>query len=344
MTFLYCFRMLSEDTLNMEETYNFSKKVNYFETTTNNYEAVQNELSSISSVITVILCSGATAADILLVVLMLSFKKLRCRTSCYVFHFAIFNCLYFVVTPPFFVMFEQKAFSSYYNSKFLCTLLQTERTCLSFCFLFAFGLCFQWLVSNFNSKLGRNFSRALKYLLYVLYIIGFITFFVVVALCVTEYSEIAIKIHDTIYFLALIFCTTANILSYKYHRGNEDDISRLQANLIVFSWIPSYVHKYLYKLSVNVSDENFFKWMLECLKVIFEWPGYLSAIGVVLIFCLEENSFEMLMTTTICQRNRVCNTESQSEYEEESTSIHGNETDTYGHADGIFSHLNHEYI
>lgn len=288
----------------MEETYNFSEKVNPFKNTTDNCESFERQFHSITNVVTVFLCSCAVLADVILIVFIISLKNLRCLTNYYVMHFAVFNCLYFVVTPPFFMLFEQTVFSSYYNSKFLCSLLQTERTCLSFCFLFTFGLCLQWLVSSFNTELGHTFSKVLKYLPYVLYVIGVVKFFVAVGLCYTKYSEVAVRIHDSIYLITFLFCTTIHFVNYKYSFENSDYLAGIICNTIIFCWFPFYIYKYVYKLSLKISEENYFKSTLELGKFLFDWPAYASSLGLFIVFCFETELISNIFRANICKASK----------------------------------------
>lgn len=289
----------------MDATYNFSDKVNPFKTPTDSYRYIQTDLNLITDVITLIVCSFAIVADIVLIVSVVSLKKLQCRTNYYIMHFAIFNCLYFVVTPPIFILFQQTAFSSYYSSKFLCALLQTERTCLTLGFFFAFGLSFQWFVSSLNSELGNKFTKFLKYLPYALYTLGLINYLVALGLCFIEYSEISVKIHDSIYLIIFCFCLLMNIIDYKFGLQSEEYLSKVQSNTIIFCWLPFYIHKYLYKLSVKLPDNNFIKWVLESEKFLFEWPAYGSAIVVFFVFYIEMSLSQKIFQLCICQTEKT---------------------------------------
>lgn len=311
--------MLQEESTLMEETYNFSEKANYFETTTDIYQSVQKELHSVTDVITLILCSCVIIGDTILILSILLLEKLRSHTNCYVFHFAIFNCLYFIVTPPFFIVFEQTAFATYYNSKFLCTLLHTERTCLNFCFLFASGLCFHWLISSYSSKLGHKYSKVLKYLPYLLYITGLITFLIELGQCVTRFADVSVELNDSIYFITLFCCTLMNIIEYKFRVETDDYISRLAANFITFPWLPLLTHKYLFKHTVKYGGSNFFKWMLETTKFLCEWPAYSSALGVFIVFCMKVDLLKELKLSLICQKSKNFDVDDSEDYEIDNT-------------------------
>lgn len=286
----------------MEETFNFSKKADPFETTTNKYHFIQTQLAPITNMITSTLCVCAVFSDIIIIVTILSLKKLHSPSNIYLMRLTLFNCLYFLIAGPFFILFEHTPLSSYYNSKYLCTLLQAERTCLSFCFLFTFGLCFQWLVSS-NSQLGDKFSRILKYLPYVLYSLGTTKFLAAMGLCFTEYSHASAVIHDIIYFATFIFCSIVNVVDFKCGLQVKD-LSGISSNIIVFCWLPIYIHKYLYKISVKIGDDNLAKIVLEQGKFLFEWPSYASALTIFVIFSIEINLLQEIRKIQVCRRSK----------------------------------------
>lgn len=197
----------------------------------------------ITFILRVILCLCAIVVDILLIYVILKFKRLRSTVNSYIKNYAIVNMLLSVSIPITYIGLV------YTHNRWE---IQIELSILSLNFLFAFALGFDWLIMTFKPEYGMKIKNCYKYLTPSIYILGCVKFLIECTLGLTQGIHIEKLFVAIIYVLILLFILVLDYLNFRYKssiRSTKAVYSLTIANIIVLCWLPMFIYHICFQKS-----------------------------------------------------------------------------------------------
>uniref|UniRef100_A0A6P7GKK1 Somatostatin receptor type 2-like isoform X4 n=1 Tax=Diabrotica virgifera virgifera TaxID=50390 RepID=A0A6P7GKK1_DIAVI len=192
-----------------------------------------------------LLCIISIVADICIITIITKNPKLKTVTNRYILHYSIWHIVFMVFFPMFFVLFNQLHLVDILKSVIPFIIFKINSISLSLLFLVGLCLALDWFLNIYSPHFSKSSALFNKYGIYLLYSIDALIFIIG---CIVE-----VFILNGLYYFVALCLLVFNFLHYRSNK-NENNLKNyglIPANIIVFFWLPLFIHDELLMWSIG---------------------------------------------------------------------------------------------
>lgn len=249
-------------------------------------------------------------ANILLILAILYYSKLRTRVNNYILNYAITNLLYMLSAPLFFLLND---FTGIFSIHFYCLAYELELVTLLWNFFFIVALLLDFYLSKYDYANFLLIDRIYHYVKYGVYIVGFLFLTVSGGFCL---SDVHITIHTysviAAFFLSFI---TLLVVDVKYHLNSINHTSTANCsnshllficNYTIISFLPILFFHIFYVTSIwNYEYDTMVA--LWCIEILSECINYTPTLVLIYTLFKFDKDFKVIVLDNwakICCKSR----------------------------------------
>ncbi|KAJ8967488.1 hypothetical protein NQ314_002802 [Rhamnusium bicolor] len=231
------------------------------------------------------LCAGAILANLLLITVILKYKRLKNRTNFYMLNFAVFHTCYIISTPLFYIVLDL-----FYNSElevhWYCVWIRVENFAIGLILTFVGGFGIDAFFEKIRPSWFGKYERRYLYLFSFFYFSHFLMYVTAASVCLkTGFSNnFSFYFLTTYYFVILISVLYVNYkekkmeTNFKLSTPNKAYALNISV-IILLCWIPLFIFYNLMNIFKNIQKVEHILWYTAFL------PEYLAYCCSIIIVC-----------------------------------------------------------
>jgi hypothetical protein len=179
-------------------------------------------------------------ASVVLIYVIIKFKRLRSRTNNYILHYAISALIFYTFATGFGIILDF-GLHDLIDASVLCMLFEIDGICLSLTLTFAAALSVDWLILVTRESWLERYGRIQKYLIACIYLAYITESSLAVGLCFDKHINAEDSTTLVIYCVASFIVVAVN--AFTYFKKPSGDCMRYRYSLtistfLVLIWIP----------------------------------------------------------------------------------------------------------
>lgn len=203
---------------------------------------ILNDLAIATDYINMILCTIVVAVDLLLISVILRYKRLRTRNNYYMLNFAIFHILY-IISTPFFHFILDLFFGGFLEVRWYCTWIRFENMGIGLALTFSTGFGLDTYLEVQNFSWVKKYEERYLYVFAFFYFLHLILYSISVAICFNA----GIGNNFNFYFLTCYYMILLSISIYIYSKHKNMRMSHLRkftfeiSLIVLLIWLPLFI-------------------------------------------------------------------------------------------------------
>lgn len=201
-----------------------------------------NELALVTDYISVILCVIVVLSDILLIVAILRYKRLKTRNNYYVLNFSIFHILYIVSTPCFHLVLDL-FYQGHLEVRWYCTWIRFENMGIGLGLTFITGFGVDTFLEAQKFHWFKKYEKRYLYVFSFFYFTHFLIYLISGGICFNS----GIGNNFNFYFLTFYYIILLSIILYIYMKQKQSHIIHSKqfttdiSLMVLLIWLPLYI-------------------------------------------------------------------------------------------------------
>ncbi|XP_072401325.1 uncharacterized protein [Diabrotica undecimpunctata] len=223
------------------------------------------------------LCFISVLCDILLIVVILKYRRLKNRTNFYLLNFAIFHIIYILSTPLFYCIIDI-FYTGGIEVRWYCTWSRIENFGMALLLTFIAGYGVDVVVESQNANWFAKYEKRYFYLFSFFYFFHVMIFAISASICFKS----GLRNNFNFYFLTIYYLVTAIFLLYLGISNKDGKLVKTKSYalnisiVILLLWLPLFV---VYNL-INILKKRNVEIVLWYLAFLPEYLAYSCSIVV----------------------------------------------------------------
>lgn len=224
------------------------------------------------------LCALAVLADILLIFVIMRYRRLKNRTNFFLINFAIFHILYIISTPLFYIILDI-FYENGMDVSWYCTWSRIENYGMALLLTFIAGFGLDVVLEQMKPKWYDKYQKRYLYVFGFFYFLHTMIYAITASICFKE----GLKNGFNFYFMTIYYLLIVILLLYLGINNREGKFVKTKAYALNISiavhlaWLPLFV---CYNL-INILKNRQIEVVLWYLAFLPEYLAYICSIIVV---------------------------------------------------------------
>lgn len=242
-------------------------------------------ISTVTDYISIPLCFTAIAADLLLTVIIIKYKRLRTRTNFYLVNFNICHILYIISTPLLYHIISETFYEGYMEVHWYCVWIRVENFAMGLAFSFITGYGVDSFLATAKPSWFSKYKERYPYVFSFFYFGHFLVYLIAASICLKKGFNNNFNFHFLSgYFFVALLCILyvtckeqrmeKNLKLSTPHKAYALTVSVI----ILLMWMPLIV---FYNMVIIFADLDKVEQVLWCTIFLPEYLAYCCPLVIV---------------------------------------------------------------
>lgn len=239
-----------------------------------------SDLALATDYISIIICVLVVLADLLLVAVILRYKRLKTRNNYYMLNFALFHILYIMSTPCFHFILDL-FYGGFLEVRWYCTWIRLENLGIGLGLTFATGFSVDTYLEAQKFNWYKKYEDRYLYVFSFFYFTHFLLYLISAGICFNAGIANNFNFYTlTVYYIALLAITSYIYFKQRNIRIFQSKKYTFEVSLMVLLiWLPLYI--WYNAINIFFGSEYITDTVLWYSAFLPESLAYLSSIAVV---------------------------------------------------------------